>query len=261
MNWSAYSRFVGDIFGAPLAREGLIAFFLESTFLGLWIFGRGHPEPAGAPGHDLAGRRGHHPSVRTSSWPPTAFMQHPVGLVYDPAKNRVELTSIWKVLTNSTQLVTFPHTVLAAFMTAAALLLSVSAWHLSARPRDHADPVHRKVAAMDDGRAHGRGHRHLDRRSCAGPDHDRPAADEDGGGRSPVGHPGQRAVQPGRVRRCQQGQEQVRSDHSGRALHPGQEPPERHRAGREPDSGGRGGEVRTRQLRFPLSGWLTGSSG
>jgi cytochrome d ubiquinol oxidase subunit I len=77
-------------------------------------------------------------------------MQHPVGLVADPAKHRVELTSIWKVLTNSTQLVTFPHTIFAAFMSAAAILLSVSAFHLR-RDREAADPVHRKVAAMSIG--------------------------------------------------------------------------------------------------------------
>jgi cytochrome bd ubiquinol oxidase subunit I len=146
MNWSAYSRFVGDIFGAPLAMEGLIAFFLESTFLGLWIFGR-----------DILSPRMHLASIWLAAIGTTvsayfilaanSFMQHPVGWVYDPTKHRVELTSIWKVLTNSTQLVTFPHTVLAAFMTAGAILLSVSAYHLR-RSGDEADPVHRKVAAM-----------------------------------------------------------------------------------------------------------------
>ena len=146
MNWSAYSRFVGDIFGAPLAMEGLIAFFLESTFLGLWIFGR-----------DILSPRMHLASIWLAAAGTTisayfilaanSFMQHPVGLVYDQAKNRVELTSIWKVLFNSTQLVTFPHTILAAFMTASAILVSVSAYHLR-RARDNADPVHRKVAGM-----------------------------------------------------------------------------------------------------------------
>jgi cytochrome d ubiquinol oxidase subunit I len=146
MNWSAYSRFVGDIFGAPLAMEGLIAFFLESTFLGLWIFGR-----------DILSARIHLACIWLAAIGTTvsayfilaanSFMQHPVGLVYDQAKNRVELTSIWKVLFNSTQLVTFPHTILAAFMTAAAILLSVSAWHIR-RSGDAADPVHRKVGAM-----------------------------------------------------------------------------------------------------------------
>ncbi len=146
MNWSAYSRFVGDIFGAPLAMEGLIAFFLESTFLGLWIFGR-----------DVLSARMHLACIWLAAIGTTvsayfilaanSFMQHPVGLVYDQAKHRVELTSIWKVLFNSTQLVTFPHTILAAFMTAAAILLSVSAWHLR-RSGEAADPVHRKVGAM-----------------------------------------------------------------------------------------------------------------
>jgi len=146
MNWSAYSRFVGDIFGAPLAMEGLIAFFLESTFLGMWIFGR-----------DILSPRLHLASIWLAAAGTTisayfilaanSFMQHPVGLVLDQAKHRVELTSIWKVLFNSTQLVTFPHTIFAAFMTAAAILLSVGAWPLS-NAGDSADPVHRKVAAM-----------------------------------------------------------------------------------------------------------------
>ena len=111
MNWSAYSRFVGDIFGAPLAMEGLIAFFLESTFLGLWIFGR----DILSPGKHLATIWLAAAGTTISAYfilAANSFMQHPVGLVYDSAKNRVELTSIWKVLFNSTQLVTFPHTVL-----------------------------------------------------------------------------------------------------------------------------------------------------
>jgi cytochrome d ubiquinol oxidase subunit I len=146
MNWSSYSRFVGDIFGAPLAMEGLIAFFLESTFLGLWIFGR-----------DLLSARVHLATIWIAAFgsvisayfilAANSFMQHPVGLVYNTQKDRVQLTSIWKVLTNSTQLVTFPHTILAALLSAGAILLSVSAWHLRHRGRG-ADPVHRKVAAM-----------------------------------------------------------------------------------------------------------------
>ncbi|MEO9240803.1 MAG: cytochrome ubiquinol oxidase subunit I, partial [Jatrophihabitantaceae bacterium] len=137
MNWSAYSRFVGDIFGAPLAMEALIAFFLESTFLGLWIFGRGLLSP-----------KLHLASIWLAAvgtvisayfiLAANSFMQHPVGLVYNPAKQRVELTSIWKVLTNSTQLVTFPHTIFAALMTAGAILLSVSAWHLRKAATDGA---------------------------------------------------------------------------------------------------------------------------
>ena len=148
MNWSTYSRFVGDIFGAPLAMEGLIAFFLESTFLGLWIFGRG-----------LMSARLHCAMIWLAAigtvisayfiLAANSFMQHPVGLVYDPQRNRLELTSIWKVLTNSTQLVTFPHTIFGALMTAGALLVTVSIWHIrrAARTED-ADPVHHKAAAL-----------------------------------------------------------------------------------------------------------------
>ena len=146
MNWSAYSRFVGDIFGAPLAMEGLVAFFLESTFLGLWLFGRG-----------LLSARVHLACLWAVAvgtvlsayfiLAANSFMQHPVGLVYNPVRRRAELTSIWQVLTNSTQLVTFPHTVLAALLTAAGLLLSVSAFHLR-RHGSSTDPVHRKVAGL-----------------------------------------------------------------------------------------------------------------
>jgi cytochrome d ubiquinol oxidase subunit I len=149
MNWSTYSRFVGDIFGAPLAMEGLIAFFLESTFLGMWIFGR-----------EILSPRVHLASIWLAAVGTTvsayfilaanSFMQHPVGLVYNQARDRLELTSIWKVLFNSTQLVTFPHTIFAAFLTAGGLLLSVSAWHLR-RNGESADPVHRKVATMSIG--------------------------------------------------------------------------------------------------------------
>jgi cytochrome bd ubiquinol oxidase subunit I len=146
MNWSAYSRFVGDIFGAPLAMEALVAFFLESTFLGLWIFGRGLLSP-----------RLHLASIWCAAigtvisayfiLAANSFMQHPVGLKYSAAHKRVELTSIWKVLTNSTQLVTFPHTIFAALLTAGGILISVSAWHLR-RGADATDQVHRGVAVL-----------------------------------------------------------------------------------------------------------------
>ncbi|BEP14170.1 cytochrome ubiquinol oxidase subunit I [Acidothermaceae bacterium B102] len=146
MNWSAYSRFVGDVFGAPLAMEGLIAFFLESTFLGLWIFGRGLLSPLLHLATIWLAAIG---TVISAYFilAANSFMQHPVGIAYDPARHRVELTSIWKLLTNSTQLVTFPHTLLAATLTAGALLLSVSAWHLR-RHGTGTDDVHRKVAAL-----------------------------------------------------------------------------------------------------------------
>ena len=138
MNWSRYSRFVGDVFGAPLAMEGLVAFFLESTFLGLWIFGRGRLSPrlhlatiwAAAVGTVISA----YFILAANSW-----MQHPVGWRINTETNRAELTSIWKLLTNSTQLVTFPHTVLGAGMTAGAVVLAMSAWHLR---RPNPEPMH-----------------------------------------------------------------------------------------------------------------------
>ncbi|MGI5241221.1 cytochrome ubiquinol oxidase subunit I [Dactylosporangium sp. CA-139066] len=129
MNWSAYSRFVGDIFGAPLAIEGLLAFFLESTFLGLWIFG-----------WERLPRRVHLATIWLASigtmlsayfiLAANSWMQHPVGYTVNAERGRAELTDIGAVLTNSTALVTFPHTITACFLTAGALLLAVSAWHL-----------------------------------------------------------------------------------------------------------------------------------
>ena len=132
MNWSAYSRFVGDIFGAPLAMEGLLAFFVESTFLGLWIFGWDRlPKKIHlaciwivAAGTLLSA----YFILAANSW-----MQHPVGYHFNPANGRAELTDIWAVLTNSTMLVTFPHTITAAFVTAGLFMVGVSAWHLARR--------------------------------------------------------------------------------------------------------------------------------
>ncbi|MEV0354309.1 cytochrome ubiquinol oxidase subunit I [Nonomuraea sp. NPDC050680] len=127
MNWSDYSRFVGDVFGAPLAMEGLMAFFLESTFLGLWIFGWDKLSPRlhlatiwlAAIGTNISA----YFILAANSW-----MQHPVG--YRVHNGRAELTDIWAVLTNSTTLVTFPHVIFGAFLTAAAFVLGISAWFL-----------------------------------------------------------------------------------------------------------------------------------
>ena len=127
MNWSDYSRFVGDVFGAPLAIEALLAFFLESTFIGLWIFG-----------WDKLPRALHagcmwivHLGTLASSWfilAANSWMQHPVGHTYNPDTGRAELTDFAAVMFNKVQLVTFPHVVLAAYMTAAAFILGVCAW-------------------------------------------------------------------------------------------------------------------------------------
>ena len=124
MNWSAYSRFVGDIFGAPLAIEALLAFFMESTFIGLWIFG-----------WDRVPRKVHvvfiwlvHLGTLASSWfilAANSWMQHPVGYVYDKATGRAELTDFWAVMFNKVQLGTFPHVIAASYMTAAVFLVGV----------------------------------------------------------------------------------------------------------------------------------------
>ena len=132
MNWSAYSRYVGDIFGAPLAIEGLAAFFIESTFLGLWIFGWDHLKP-----------RVHLATIWLVAIGTTAsayfilaansWMQHPVGYRLNPVTHRAEMTSIFQILTNSTLIRAFGHTIAAAGLTAAMLVLGVAAWHLRKR--------------------------------------------------------------------------------------------------------------------------------
>ena len=130
MNWSNYSRFVGDIFGAPLALEGLLAFFLEATFIGLWIFGW-DKLPRGihlaciwivAVGSILSAY-----FILAAN----AFMQNPVGYKLDPARGRAELTDLWAVLTNKVALAAFPHTIFGCFMVSAGLIIAVAAWHLS----------------------------------------------------------------------------------------------------------------------------------
>jgi cytochrome d ubiquinol oxidase subunit I len=145
MNWSEYSRFVGDVFGAPLAFEGLLAFFLESTFIGLWIFG-----------WDWLSPRLHLATIylvaigslisaffilAANSW-----MQHPVGFVIDREERRAELTDLGAVLTNSTTLVAVYHTVSAAFLTAGTFVLGVSAWQLWRRGHSPDAPVFRRAA-------------------------------------------------------------------------------------------------------------------
>src|SRR5512146_685095 len=132
MNWSAYSRYVGDIFGAPLAIEGLAAFFLESTFLGLWIFGWDKLKPKVHLATIYLVAIGSTASayfiLAANSW-----MQHPVGYKLNPATDRAEMTSISAILTNSTLIRAMGHTITAAVLTAAMLVLGVAAWHLRRR--------------------------------------------------------------------------------------------------------------------------------
>ena len=127
MNWSQYSRFVGDIFGAPLAMEALIAFFLESTFLGFWIFAKGRVSP-----------RTHLVSIwlvsigsalsaffiiAANSW-----MQHPVG--YKMVDGKPKLDSIWAVVTNNTAIAAYLHVLFAAAITATFVVVGVAAYQI-----------------------------------------------------------------------------------------------------------------------------------
>jgi cytochrome d ubiquinol oxidase subunit I len=142
MNWALYSKYVGDIFGAPLAMEALIAFFLESTFLGLWIFGWGRLSPRlhlatiwlTAAGTALSA----YFILAANSW-----MQHPVGYVINHHTGRAQLTDIFSVLFNPTVLLAYPHTVLGAFTTAGMLIIAISAY-LLIRGR-HSDVVSRSL--------------------------------------------------------------------------------------------------------------------
>ena len=129
MNWAGYSRYVGSVFGAPLAVEALAAFFIESTFLGIWIFGYKRISEGwhlatiwlAAFGSALSA----YFILAANSW-----MQHPVGYAINPVSHRAEMTSFWQLLTNSTVFFAFPHTVLGAFATAGFIILGISAWYL-----------------------------------------------------------------------------------------------------------------------------------
>jgi cytochrome d ubiquinol oxidase subunit I len=128
MNWSEYSRFVGDIFGAPLAIEALAAFFIESTFLGIWIFGW---EKLPKSIHLLSIWLVALSSNLSAYWILVAnsFMQNPVG--YKIAANgRAEMTDFVALITNPNVLLQWPHVVLGALTTAAFFILGISAYHL-----------------------------------------------------------------------------------------------------------------------------------
>lgn len=139
MNWSEYSRFVGDVFGAPLAMEGLLAFFFESTFLGLWIFGWSRlPRLVHLACIWIVAI-----SVNVSAFfiiSANSFMQHPVGVHYNPQTKRAELNSIVALLTNNTGLTAFSHTVTGALLTAGTFVAAVSAWWLVRSQTTTVDP-------------------------------------------------------------------------------------------------------------------------
>ncbi|MGK2310380.1 cytochrome ubiquinol oxidase subunit I [Cutibacterium sp. V970] len=137
MNWSEYSRFVGDIFGAPLALEALVAFFMESTFIGLWIFGW-EKLPKGvhlaciyltAIGTMISAVF----ILAANSW-----MQNPVGASYNPTTHRAELTDFGAVLANPVFKSTFLHQMSASYLVAGALIAGIAFWHLSKVARGRA---------------------------------------------------------------------------------------------------------------------------
>ena len=129
MNWSAYSRQVGNIFGAPLAIEALLAFFLESTFLGLWIFGWDRLPPRlhaacmwiAATGTLLSA----YFILAANAW-----MQHPVGSVYNLKTHQDELQSFAKVLFNPAQLAGFPHVIAGCFLVGGSFVAGIALWQL-----------------------------------------------------------------------------------------------------------------------------------
>jgi cytochrome d ubiquinol oxidase subunit I len=132
MNWSDYSRFVGDVFGAPLAIEGLLAFFLESTFLGLWIFGWDRLSPRL---HAACIWLVHLGTLLSAYFilAANSWMQHPVGYAYNPTTGRAELHDFAAVMFNKVQLVTFPHVVLSAYLTGAAFVVGIGFWSMVRR--------------------------------------------------------------------------------------------------------------------------------
>jgi cytochrome bd ubiquinol oxidase subunit I len=128
-NWAYYSHYVGDIFGAPLAIEGLMAFFLESTFIGLFFFG-----------WDRLSKMQHFSvtvltaigSNLSALWILIAngWMQDPVGSAFSYTTMRMELTDFWAVMFNPTAQAKFVHTVSAGYVTASVFVLGISAWYL-----------------------------------------------------------------------------------------------------------------------------------
>jgi cytochrome d ubiquinol oxidase subunit I len=148
MNWSEYSRYVGDVFGAPLALEGLVAFFFESTFIGLWIFGWTRLNRlvhlACIWVVAIAVNMSAFFIIAANSW-----MQHPVGARFNPETGRAELTSIVELFTNNTAIAAFSHAVFGAFLTAGTFVAGVCAWWMVRdRTSDDARTMYRPAAIL-----------------------------------------------------------------------------------------------------------------
>ncbi|WP_294930970.1 cytochrome ubiquinol oxidase subunit I [uncultured Paracoccus sp.] len=129
MNWAYYSHYVGDIFGAPLALEGLMAFFMEATFVGLWFFGW---DRLSARAHMIVAWLVAIGTNFSALWILIAngWMQYPVGAEFNPVTMRMELVSFAEVIFNPVAQAKFVHTVSAGYVTAAMFVLGVSAWYL-----------------------------------------------------------------------------------------------------------------------------------
>ena len=131
MGWSAFAKFYGDVFGPTLAIEGMLAFFLEATFLALWYFGR-----------DRLPRAVHAATIVIVAvgtvlsafiiLAANSFMQNPVAYALDPATGRARLTSFTDLLLNKVNLAAFPHTLSGAAMIGGALLLAIGVWRIAA---------------------------------------------------------------------------------------------------------------------------------
>jgi cytochrome d ubiquinol oxidase subunit I len=143
MGWSSFARFYGDVFGPTLAIEGMLAFFLEATFLALWYFG-----------WDRLPRLVHTATIVVVSvgtvlsafiiLAANSFMQNPVAYALDPATGRARLTSFTALLLNKVNLAAFPHTLAGAAMVGGALLLAIAVW----RQRFSADAAYRTLARL-----------------------------------------------------------------------------------------------------------------
>ena len=147
MGWSAFARFYGDVFGPTLAIEGMLAFFLEATFLALWYFGR-----------DRLPRAVHAATIVVVAvgtvlsafiiLAANSFMQNPVAYALDPATGRARLTSFTDLLLNKVNLAAFPHTLSGAAMIGGALLLAIGVWRFASSDGVGADPAFRTLARL-----------------------------------------------------------------------------------------------------------------
>ena len=129
MNWSEYSRFMGDIFGAPLAIEALLAFYMESTFIGLWIFGW---EKLSKRVHLAAAWLVALGANISALWILIAnsFMQHPTGYTLDPDSGRALMSDFGALVFNPNVRLQFPHVLAAGISLAGFVVMAFSAWHL-----------------------------------------------------------------------------------------------------------------------------------